>query len=72
MPLKSDTDCALKIYVGSISHDSIKEKVENAKLILSIGALKSDFNTGNFTYHIPVSRTVEVRSYRPSSLQGFN
>ena len=57
----SDTDCALQIYVGSISHDSIKEKVENAKLILSIGALKSDFNTGNFTYHIPVSRTVEVR-----------
>ncbi|EJF63216.1 pyruvate decarboxylase [Dichomitus squalens LYAD-421 SS1] len=50
------------IYVGSISHDAIKEKVENAKLILSIGALKSDFNTGNFTYHIPVTRTVEFHS----------
>ncbi|KAJ7640546.1 pyruvate decarboxylase [Mycena rosella] len=38
------------IYVGSISHPDIKEKVESAKLILSVGCLKSDFNTANFTY----------------------
>ncbi|CDO69055.1 hypothetical protein BN946_scf184992.g4 [Trametes cinnabarina] len=50
------------IYVGSISHPEIKEKVESAKLILSIGALKSDFNTGNFTYHIPTQRTIELHS----------
>jgi pyruvate decarboxylase len=52
----------LKIYVGSISRPDIKEKVESAKLILSIGCLKSDFNTGNFTYSIPPSRTVELHS----------
>ncbi|KAF8917083.1 thiamine diphosphate-binding protein [Mucidula mucida] len=50
------------IYVGSISHPEIKEKVESAKLILSIGSLKSDFNSGNFTYSIPTSRTVELHS----------
>ncbi|KAJ7780574.1 pyruvate decarboxylase [Mycena maculata] len=50
------------IYVGSISHPDIKEKVESAKLILSIGCLKSDFNTGNFTYSIPTSRTIEFHS----------
>ncbi|OCH83963.1 pyruvate decarboxylase [Obba rivulosa] len=50
------------IYVGSISQPEIKEKVESAKLIISIGALKSDFNTGNFTYHIPISRTIELHS----------
>ncbi|KAF7346218.1 Pyruvate decarboxylase [Mycena sanguinolenta] len=50
------------IYVGSISHPDIKEKVESAKLILSIGCLKSDFNTGNFTYSIPLSRTIEFHS----------
>lgn len=50
------------IYVGTISRPEVKEKVENAKLILSIGALKSDFNTGNFTYHIPTSRTIELHS----------
>jgi pyruvate decarboxylase len=50
------------IYIGSITHPDIKEKIENAKLILSIGALKSDFNTGNFTYSIPVSNTIELHS----------
>ncbi|KAJ6552246.1 pyruvate decarboxylase [Mycena vulgaris] len=50
------------IYLGSISHPDVKEKVESAKLILSIGCLKSDFNTGNFTYSIPASRTVEFHS----------
>ncbi|KIK85594.1 hypothetical protein PAXRUDRAFT_831956 [Paxillus rubicundulus Ve08.2h10] len=50
------------IYIGSISDPAIKERVETARLILSIGALKSDFNTGMFTYSIPTSRTVELHS----------
>jgi pyruvate decarboxylase len=35
-------------------------KVESAKLVISVGALKSDFNSGNFTYHVPLTATVEV------------
>ena len=54
------TDALAQIYVGSISREAVKEKVESAKLILSIGALKSDFNTGNFTYSIPTASTIEV------------
>ncbi|KIM89288.1 hypothetical protein PILCRDRAFT_219466 [Piloderma croceum F 1598] len=50
------------IYIGSVTAPEIKEKIENAKLILSIGSLKSDFNTGNFTYSIPVNNTVELHS----------
>ncbi|KAG2153026.1 thiamine diphosphate-binding protein [Suillus bovinus] len=50
------------IYIGSITHPSIKERVENANLILSIGGLKSDFNTGMFTYHIPARHTIELHS----------
>nr|BAU45069.1 pyruvate decarboxylase [Phanerochaete sordida] len=50
------------IYVGTISRPEIKEKVESAKLLLSIGGLKSDFNTGNFTYQIPTTRTIELHS----------
>jgi len=50
------------VYIGSISAPEVKEKVEEAKLILSIGSLKSDFNTGGFTYKIPTSRTVELHS----------
>ncbi|KAF8895454.1 thiamine diphosphate-binding protein [Infundibulicybe gibba] len=50
------------IYVGSISNPDIKEKVESASLILSVGSLRSDFNTGNFSYNIPTSRTIELHS----------
>lgn len=49
--------------MGSITHPSIKEKIEGASLILSIGGLKSDFNTGMFTYRIPQTHTVEVNFY---------
>ncbi|KAG5220735.1 Pyruvate decarboxylase [Salix suchowensis] len=54
------------IYVGSISHPEIKEKVESAKLIISIGSLKTDFNTGNFTYSIPTDNIIEVNSHLAS------
>lgn len=50
------------IYIGSISHPDTKEAVESAKLIISVGGVKSDFNTGNFTYRIPTVRTVELHS----------
>ncbi|KAL1707971.1 thiamine diphosphate-binding protein [Schizophyllum commune] len=50
------------IYVGSLSRPAVKEKIESAKLILSVGALKSDFNTGNFTYSIPTASTIELHS----------
>ncbi|KAG6884170.1 hypothetical protein C0992_006841 [Termitomyces sp. T32_za158] len=50
------------IYLGSISRPEIKESVETAKLVLSVGALKSDLNTGNFSYHIPVKHTIELHS----------
>jgi pyruvate decarboxylase len=39
----------------------VRKSIENAKLILYIGALKSDFNTGNFSYRIQRDRTIEVR-----------
>ncbi|KAI6041421.1 thiamine diphosphate-binding protein [Pisolithus marmoratus] len=55
-------DCYGGIYIGSVTDPKIKEKVEGAKLILSIGALKSDFNTGMFTYRIPPTHTVELHS----------
>ncbi|KAG6894240.1 hypothetical protein C0992_006957 [Termitomyces sp. T32_za158] len=50
------------IYLGSISRPEIKESVEAAKLVLSVGGLRSDFNTGNFSYHIPVKHTIELHS----------
>lgn len=37
--------------------------MENAKLILSVGSLRTDFNTGNFTYRIVRASTVEVACF---------
>ncbi|KAG6861380.1 hypothetical protein C0995_000786 [Termitomyces sp. Mi166 len=48
------------VYVGSISRPEIKEKVESAKLVLSVGPFKTDLNTANFTYNIPDDRTIEL------------
>ncbi|KLO14832.1 pyruvate decarboxylase [Schizopora paradoxa] len=50
------------LYVGSLTHEEIRDKVEKAKLIISIGSLKSDFNSGNFTYSVPATNTVELHS----------
>ncbi|EKM79422.1 hypothetical protein AGABI1DRAFT_113984 [Agaricus bisporus var. burnettii JB137-S8] len=50
------------VYIGSITQPLVKERVESAKLILSIGLLSSDFNTGNFSYNIPIRRLIELHS----------
>ncbi|KAK9694831.1 hypothetical protein K7432_013261 [Basidiobolus ranarum] len=50
------------IYVGSLSNVRVKDEVENADLILSIGGLKSDFNTGSFSYRMDTDKTVEIHS----------
>jgi pyruvate decarboxylase len=50
------------IYIGSLTHPDIKEKVEKAALIIFIGGLGSDMNTGNFSYNIPTERLVELHS----------
>ncbi|KAG8845462.1 Pyruvate decarboxylase 1 [Tulasnella sp. 330] len=50
------------VYVGSVSRPDVKEVVESSDLIISMGALKSDFNSGSFTYHISTKHTVELHS----------
>jgi pyruvate decarboxylase len=34
------------VYAGEGSQPDVKERVESSDLILTIGAIKSDFNTG--------------------------
>ena len=50
------------VYVGNLSHPEVKEAVENADLILSIGSLLSDFNTGSFSYSYKTKNIVEFHS----------
>ena len=50
------------VYVGDVSRPEVKGAVENAKLILFVGGLISDFNSGSFTFHIASHKTVEFHS----------
>lgn len=50
------------VYVGTLSKPDVKAQVENADLILSIGALLSDFNTGSFSYSYKTKNIVEFHS----------
>lgn len=49
-------------YIGSISLPDVSKHIESSDLVFSIGALKSDFNTGSFSYKIPEEQTIELHS----------
>ncbi|CCD24641.1 alpha-keto acid decarboxylase family protein NDAI_0D03270 [Naumovozyma dairenensis CBS 421] len=50
------------VYVGTLSKPEVKKAVESADLILSVGALLSDFNTGSFSYSYKTKNIVEFHS----------
>ncbi|KAK6867997.1 Pyruvate decarboxylase [Candida tropicalis] len=50
------------VYVGSLSSPDVKEAVESADLVLSVGAMLSDFNTGAFSYNYKTRNVVEFHS----------
>lgn len=50
------------VYIGELSKPDVKAAVEDSDLILSIGGLLSDYNTGAFTYHYHTTNIVEFHS----------
>lgn len=50
------------VYGGSGSHEDVREMVESSDLVLSIGAIKSDFNTAGFTYRVSQLQTIDFHS----------
>lgn len=50
------------VYVGALSKPDVRESLENSDLILSIGGLLSDYNTGAFTYHYHTTNVIEFHS----------
>ena len=50
------------VYAGSGSNAGIKERVEASDLVLSIGAIKSDFNTAGFTYRVSQLSIIDFHS----------
>ncbi|GAO15827.1 uncharacterized protein UV8b_03049 [Ustilaginoidea virens] len=51
------------VYAGSGSYPSgVKDIVESSDLVISIGALKSDFNTAGFSYRTSQLKTINLHS----------
>ena len=50
------------VYAGDGSNPGVRERVESADLVLSIGAIKSDFNTAGFTYRISQLNSIDFHS----------
>lgn len=50
------------VYAGDGSNAGVKEQVQSSDLVLSIGAIKSDFNTAGFTYRISQLNTIDFHS----------
>ena len=46
------------VFAGDCSTEQVQKEVHSADLILSIGALNSDFNTGGFTYRLSKKKTI--------------
>lgn len=51
------------VYAGDGSNAGVKERVESADLILSIGAIKSDFNTAGFTIRMSQLNSIDFHSH---------
>ena len=50
------------VYAGDGSSAEVRDAVETSDLILSIGAIKSDFNTAGFSYHTSQLNMIEFHS----------
>lgn len=50
------------VYAGTGSNAGVAEHVESSDLVLSIGAVKSDFNTAGFTYRVSQLSTIDFHS----------
>lgn len=50
------------VYAGNGSNAGVAERVESSDLVLSIGSIKSDFNTTGFTYRISQLSTIDFHS----------
>jgi indolepyruvate decarboxylase len=51
-------------YVGKIMDEPVRKFVESCDLVLSIGAMMSDFNSGAFTAHLDPEKVAHIGHHR--------
>jgi indolepyruvate decarboxylase len=52
------------MYDGKLMDESVRTFVESCDLVLIIGAMMTDFNTGAFTAHLDPEKTINIRHHR--------
>jgi len=55
-------------FAGNCSIEQVQKEVYNADLILSIGSMNSDFNTGGFTYRLSQKKTIGKRKTKANQI----
>lgn len=50
-------------YAGSITIEGIAKEVQMADLIIELGSIKSDFNTGGFTFSLDQGKSIALHSF---------
>ncbi|CAO3677343.1 unnamed protein product [Rhizopus stolonifer] len=50
-------------YSGNVTLEAVTEEIKKADLIIEVGSIKSDFNTGNFSYSLDRSKTITLHSF---------
>jgi indolepyruvate decarboxylase len=62
--LEEQQPAYMGMYDGKLMDESVQAFVESCDLVLTIGAILSDFNTGAFTSHLNPDKTIEIRHHR--------
>lgn len=52
------------MYDGKLMEESVRSFVESCDLVLTIGTIMSDFNTGAFTSRLDPEKTINIRHHR--------
>lgn len=60
--IDEDAERFAGVYVGTLSYPEVKNSVESSDLVLSFGAMLSDFNTGSFSYSFQTKNVIEFHS----------
>jgi len=50
------------VYAGDGSYDAVRDYVAASDLVLTIGSIKSDANTGGFTYRLSILNTIDLHT----------
>ena len=58
--IDEDHPSYIGMYDGRLMEEPVREFVENSDLVLTIGTMQTDFNTGAFTARLDPARTIDI------------